>query len=56
MDINDAVEFTRDINPKLAFATHIGHKNLPHNKLDKLLRQKTNDVLRAAVDGMILSL
>jgi len=52
MDIVQAVEFVKNIKPKMAFATHIGHKNLPHDKLDKILRNKTDGVLRAAYDGL----
>ena len=52
MDITQAVEFVNKIAPRIAFATHIGHKNLPHEKLDKTLRIKTNGILKAAHDGL----
>jgi phosphoribosyl 1,2-cyclic phosphate phosphodiesterase len=47
-----AVNFVKKVTPKIAFTTHIGHRNLPHEELDKTLRIKTNGILRAAHDGL----
>ena len=52
MDIMQTVDFVNKTRPKIAFATHIGHKNLPHEELDKTLRIKTNGLLRASYGGL----
>jgi len=54
MAVPEAINFINDIKPRKAYATHIGHKNLPHNELDYLLRSKTNNVMAAAYDGLVV--
>jgi len=56
MDITQAVNFVNEIKPNMAFATHIGHKNLCHEELDKILRTKTDGILRPAYDGLRIDL
>jgi len=56
MSIREAIDFVNNIKPLKAFATHIGHKNLLHEELDQVLKHKTNNVLSAAYDGLIVRL
>ena len=52
MGIDEVINLVKEISPKTAFATHIGHKNLPHEELDQVLRNSTNGIFRAAYDGL----
>jgi len=52
MDITQAVNLVNKVVPTTAFATHIGHKNLPHEELDKTLTIKTDGIFKAAYDGL----
>lgn len=56
MDILQVVNLVNKAAPKTAFATHIGHKNLTHEELDKTLKIKTNGILKAAYDGLKVSI
>ena len=56
MSIDDAAKFVKLVKPRRAFATHIGHRNLPHGQLAEVLSRKTGGVLRPSYDGLTINI
>ncbi|HEX7456525.1 MAG TPA: MBL fold metallo-hydrolase [Candidatus Nanoarchaeia archaeon] len=50
--IEEGIELARQIGPKMAYFIHLGHRILPHTKLETFVKERGGDHFNIAYDGL----
>lgn len=54
ISIEDGIQIAKNVSAKNTYFVHVGHKTLPHKKLEEFLRNKGKNI-HPAYDGLELS-